>query len=374
MIKSVEQIMKTIFSQPTAPFRENWVLNSIELELKSLRVPYFIDRWGNIIAGVSGPKTLKTSHRVALLAHTDHPGFHIEKKLGENLYLAQWFGGFPPKIFKAPVAIYNPQFPGERALGSIVSRKFSKKTAFQIKLKEKSPFPINENCFGAFAYSGFTKIKSRVHTRAADDLSGVTIILSTFARLKAYEKKNMLGIFTRAEEVGFRGTLGIIYEKLLGKENSIISLEASRQLEGARIGQGPVIRLGDRKTLFDSFVTSRLDEAALVLMKKQKKFKVQRRIMNGGTCEATPFNLHNIKASGIAVPLGNYHNQRTDGRPGPEFIDLRDVERAVELCVEFYRQTAKKVDPIKVYMKKMASGFKADKKYFQKKVSFKNGF
>ena len=143
---------------------------------------------------------------------------------------------------------------------------------------------------------------------------------------------------------------------------------------GARIGQGPVIRLGDRKTLFDSIVTSRLDEAAATLIRKEKNFKVQRRIMNGGTCEATPFNLHQIKASGIAIPLGNYHNQRPDGKPGAEFIDLRDVERAVQLCVEFFRQSAKNIDPIKDYMKKMASGFESDKKYFQQKVSFKNGF
>jgi putative aminopeptidase FrvX len=373
-VKSVEQIMKNVFSQPTAPFRENWVLNSIEKELKNLRVPYFKDRWGNIIAGVTGPKTLKTSRRVALLAHTDHPGFHIVSKIKENLFQAQWHGGFPPKTFKAKVSIHNPQFPGKRALGSIVSKKFSKKAIFQIKLKGRSHFPINQDCFGAFAYPGFSKSKSRVHTRAADDLSGVTIILSTFARLKTNEKKNMLGIFTRAEEVGFKGTLGIIYENLLGKENSVISLEASRQLVGARIGQGPVIRLGDKKTLFDSIVTSRLDEAAAVLIKKQKNFKVQRRIMNGGTCEATPFNLHNIKASGIAVPLGNYHNQRPDGKPGPEFIDLHDVEKAVQLCVEFYRQASRNVDPIKDYMKNMASGFKSYKKYFQQKVSFKNGF
>src|SRR5439155_1273907 len=102
--------------------------------------------------------------------------------------------------------------------------------------------------------------------------------------------------------VGFRGALGIIYGKVFGSQSSVISLEASRQLPGARIGQGPVIRLGDKRTLFDSAVTSRLDLAAAHLQKRNKKFAVQRRIMNGGTCEATPFNLHGTPASGLAVP------------------------------------------------------------------------
>ena len=89
--------------------------------------------------------------------------------------------------------------------------------------------------------------------------------------------------------------------------------------------------------------------------------------MNGGTCEATPFNLHHIKASGIAVPLGNYHNQRPNGKPGPEFIDIRDVERAVALCVEFYRQSAKNIDPIKDLWRKWPRDLKRTKNIFNRK-------
>ena len=130
-MQSVEQIMKNIFSQPTAPFRENWVLNSIEMELKNLRVPFFKDHWGNIIAGVKGPKSLKNSKRVALFTHTDHPGFHIEKKLKENLYQARWFGGFPPKTFKSSMAIYNPNFLGKGPSELSLQRNFQRKPFFK---------------------------------------------------------------------------------------------------------------------------------------------------------------------------------------------------------------------------------------------------
>src|ERR1700683_5296103 len=123
-MKSVEQILKEVFSQPTAPFRENWVLNYIENELKKLRVPYFIDRWGNIVAGVREPKVLKKSKKVVLIAHTDHPGFHIIKKMGSQRFQARWLGGCPPKIQGAAVAVYHPRFPGLKISGKIISKKF----------------------------------------------------------------------------------------------------------------------------------------------------------------------------------------------------------------------------------------------------------
>jgi putative aminopeptidase FrvX len=364
-----ENIIKGVFSHPTAPFRENWVLNHIEIELKKLRVPFFRDKWGNIIAGARGPLDLKKSQGVVLIAHTDHPGFHILKQIKPYTYRAQWLGGYPPKTKGAKVAIYHPYFPKLKISGTIISKKFSgpKKNIFTIETKETS-FPLDDNCFGAFDFPGYKRKGFRIQTRAADDLAGVAIILGTFARLKSKDRKNMIGLFTRAEEVGFRGALGFLYQNLLSQKHSAISLEASRTLEGARIGLGPVIRLGDRKTLFDSAVTLRLDEAAAALQKK-KKFSVQRRIMNGGTCEATAFNLHGIPCSGLAIPLGNYHNQRPNGKSGAEFIDIRDVERAIELCTEFYKRFSKN-NPVAIYKKSLAKGFRSDAKYFKKKIEF----
>jgi endoglucanase len=366
-------IMKGVLSCPTAPFRENWVLGFVEKELTQMKVPYFRDDLGNIIAGVKNKKALKKSSRVALLAHTDHPGFHILKAAGTKVFLAQWFGGHPPKTKNASVAIYNPKIPNQKASGKIISAKFfgKSKNLFKIKIVS-SPFEISKECFGAFAYPGFSLRKKRIFTRAADDLAGVTIILGTLKGLSKNQRRQALGIFTRAEEVGFRGTLGIIYNNILGKQNSVISLEASRQLPGARIGLGPVIRLGDKRTLFDSTVTAILDSAAETLTKNKKSFKVQRRIMNGGTCEATPFNLHHIKSAGLAVPLGNYHNQRGTGHPGPEYVDFRDVQGAVDLCIEFYKQRSKKIDPIKDFLGKMKKGYNSDKKYFREKIRFEN--
>jgi endoglucanase len=369
-MRSVEDVLKMIFSNPTAPYREQWVLQCVKDELEWMRVPYFEDAWGNVIAGARNARELKHSRKVGLMAHTDHPGFHLLNRRGSKTWTAKWLGGCPPKIHRARLAIYHPLHPKKVVRGRVASTKLNSKGEFRVEVAKDAGVPLDSTCFGAFDYPGYLSRKQRIVTRAADDLAGVVIILATMARLNKKQRKNMLGVFTRAEEVGFRGALGVIYKNVLGSANSVISLEASRQLPGARLGQGPVIRLGDKRTLFDSFITARLDEAAAVIRKRSPKFKVQRRIMNGGTCEATPFNLHRIKASGLAVPLGNYHNQRPNGKPGPEFIDLRDVEGAVRLCVEFFKQTAINVDPVGAFIVKLKRDFKKDAPMLKKRVKF----
>jgi endoglucanase len=66
----------------------------------------------------------------------------------------------------------------------------------------------------------------------------------------------------------------------------------------------------------------------------------QRRIMDGGTCEATAAMVCGLPAIGISVPLGNYHNEAYEGAPGiaatrgpaPEFVHLDDIDGLLRLC------------------------------------------
>ncbi|MFL6712285.1 MAG: hypothetical protein ACJ8LN_05095, partial [Sulfurifustis sp.] len=68
--------------------------------------------------------------------------------------------------------------------------------------------------------------------------------------------------------------------------------------------------------------------------------KYQRRIMDGGTCEATAATVYGLPAIGISIPLGNYHNQGLEGGPdsrgqngpSPEFVHQDDIDGMVALC------------------------------------------
>ena len=76
--------------------------------------------------------------------------------------------------------------------------------------------------------------------------------------------------------------------------------------------------------------------AAEALGKVEGGFRVQRQLMTGGTCEATAFGQFGYKVTGLAYPLGNYHNATTsipdpDGGVGAEHIRLSDYLGGVAL-------------------------------------------
>jgi len=102
------------------------------------------------------------------------------------------------------------------------------------------------------------------------------------------------------------------------------------------VGNGPVVRLGDRRTVFHPGYLEVLTGVALKELPKRH----QRRIMDGGTCEATAAIAYGFPAIGVSVPLGNYHNEGFEGGPdcrgargpAPEFVHLDDIDGMRKLC------------------------------------------
>ena len=60
--------------------------------------------------------------------------------------------------------------------------------------------------------------------------------------------------------------------------------------------------------------------------------------MSGGTCEASAFTLYGYRTTGIAFPLGNYHNGTPSSGIGPEFIHMQDYWGGIQLITEAVRQ------------------------------------
>src|SRR5439155_145395 len=88
-------------------------------------------------------------------------------------------------------------------------------------------------------------------SRSIDDLMGCAMSLEALRRVAAAKLKvNLTVLLHRAEEVGFMGALDLIEEGAVSKDDSVLSVETSRAMAGARPGKGPVIRLGDKATLF----------------------------------------------------------------------------------------------------------------------------
>ena len=128
----------------------------------------------------------------------------------------------------------------------------------------------------------------------------------------------------------------------LPPDTLVVSLEASRTLPGAEQGSGPVIRVGDAGMTFSADAESVLLRARETLQLQEGGFRVQRQLMSGGVCEASAFALYGYRTTGIAFPLGNYHNGAPDGSIQAEYIHVEDFLGGVQLIVEAAQQMPEK--------------------------------
>ncbi len=371
-------LLTRILSKPTAPFRENWVAQEIISILNEQKIPYFQDDVGNIIAGVKKAKHLKRGFGIGLMAHMDHPGFHIDKKLkSKNQYSATFWGGGPFQgMNSAKVRIYSPHNEKFVAYGKVkeVGEPHPKVEGRPLVIEVAAGTrPLPDYAFGRFDIEAINIVGDEVRTHAADDLVGCVIALGALID-EAKSKKSsghLFAIFTRAEEVGFIGCLALLEEGLIHKNNWIVSLEASRELPEAELGKGPVLRTGDKSFLFDPELAAISWKVAQSLeqetKKSDKQFIFQRRLMSGGTCEATPLSLFGFPAAGLAVPLRNYHNIGKDLKPASEIVSLNDTELARWFCVELARRVATKPD----WRGDMLKEIRRDYKILKKQLRFK---
>ena len=93
-----------------------------------------------------------------------------------------------------------------------------------------------------------------------------------------------------------------------------------------------------------------LHAGAARLQERNPAFKVQRQLMEGGTCEATAFGAQGYACTGIALPLGNYHNM-PDGEGGlaAEFIHRDDLSGAADLLIAAVEATGESLaDPLRL--------------------------
>jgi endoglucanase len=297
--KELLRVARALLEQPTAPFHEEAVRDAIVAQLRGCpHVKVEHDAYGNLIARYR--RGTRARPRLAFAAHMDHPGWVREKK-------GDW-----------------------RFLGSVAER-------FLVNPRKRE--------FGDFAMwdlPAFEFKNGQIHSRACDDLLGCAEIICLFRELEAAEADvHCLGIFTRAEEVGFWGAIQLARTGTLPKNITVFSLETSAPRGGAEIGRGPIVRVGDRLSIFDSAETARLMNAAAA-----NKIPVQRCLLDGGSCEASAYQVYGYRSVAASIGLGNYHNCAPDGTVQCEYVSVEDYANMVRLCVAVVLGPAKS-DPAK---------------------------
>ncbi|HSH29493.1 MAG TPA: hypothetical protein VK971_06255, partial [Thiohalobacter sp.] len=324
MQQQERQRLFELLSIPTAPFREQAIHTHAAARLRDAGIAHFTDPYGNLVVGVDSPvayRRLLRQHSEEpvrlFIAHMDHPGFHGRRWHDDRTLEIAWHGGSPVRHLRnARVWLADAQ--GYVGTGRLQAVKLHEKgyciSRARVRLEgEPERNAPARRLFGGFAFrKPVWSSGARVYTKAADDLVGVHCILETAARLKRAGERPFLGLLTRAEEVGFVGAVAhfeLGWLETRRRSLVCVSLEASRTLPGARIGRGPVVRLGDRRTVFEADAMQLLDELAAHTLKDG----YQRRIMDGGACEATAATAFGLPTVGLTVPLGNYHNEGYEG-------------------------------------------------------------
>ncbi|MEY4787117.1 MAG: hypothetical protein RL692_1011 [Planctomycetota bacterium] len=183
-----------------------------------------------------------------------------------------------------------------------------------------------------------------IETNACDDLAAVAAACAAFDRLMKNKAAVNVGLlFTVAEEVGFIGAIHAAKTKFIPRNARLICLENSRSFpHDSPIGAGPILRVGDRMSVFSPTLTNELSFLFTAHRKKRAGFKWQRKLMAGGGCEATAFAAYGFESTCLCLALGHYHNMSDiDGvlagkRPAKiecEFVSIDDYHGLIEMLI-----------------------------------------
>ena len=322
-------------AQPAVAFHEGGVAQAITAILAEMGLGYSRDGYGNIILRLQGRQT--DVPPLALVAHMDHPGFEAVGTHGD-LLIGDALGGVPASSFSEGVPL-KLLLDGGRRVSAQTAGRHGEEGDRRVLIKLDEVQPVELPCPVVFDLTDFEVEGDLIHMRAADDLAGCAGILAAIASLaETPPPGDVFAVFTRAEEVGLVGARLMAEAGSLPPETLVLSAESSRTLPGAEMGSGPVIRVGDAGYTFSAEAEAALIRARETLGARPEGFKIQRQLMSGGVCEASAFAMYGYRTTGIAFPLGNYHNGAPDGGIQAEFIHRDDFIGGIELMVEAARR------------------------------------
>ena len=304
---------------PTAACHEGQVRSGLLEQLRDLpHVTTKLDEFGNLHASYEHEAAGREPFRV--VAHMDHPAFVVDRTGGaEELHFA---GGVEEKYFAGKTLVFHHEESRE-PLGwaSIMETSFSEEMK---RVKIDRPIPADAT-FAVWDLPKARCTKKLFISPACDDLAQVATVLAVLRRLALSKAKaSFHALFTRAEEIGFAGALAALKTGKPLVHIPTLSLETSQARGFARVNAGPVVRVGDRLSIFDSRITQWLETAFRDLKTKDPKTTWQRLLMGGGTCEASVFHRAGIPTGALCVALNNYHNMGPGNSIRSESISLHD--------------------------------------------------
>jgi putative aminopeptidase FrvX len=338
------KILHELCAVPTAPFAEGQALRFIDDFARARpRLRLSKDRFGNRLLLLPGTSRSSRAARLIFVAHTDHPGFVARRMIKRGIVEADFRGGVLREYVQGAKVRF---FDGEREIPGVVISANSPKDRPPVpnKAHVRVPGEVSPGAAGMFD-QGIGRVRDgKFYCRVCDDLAGAAAALTMLDQLHAARSRPRATVgvlLTRGEEEGFIGALAaVLHPRLLKKSDHIISIECSAMQPSAKQGDGVILRVGDRTSIFNSQLMYWMTREAEALSKGDKTFKHQRALMPGGSCEGTVFDAYKYTTGAACLALGNYHNMdREKKRIGPEYVDVNDWNSMVKLFVRLAQKS-----------------------------------
>ena len=340
-----ERWLKEVTSLPTAAGYEDRVIDWVERWVDARRnLKLRSDKAGNLII----TQTPKSNARpIFITAHMDHPAFVVRKLLSSREVELEFRGGVQDPYFRnARIDIFDCNHrPHRAAITSLNSKSkpFKRvKARFLRTTKSVVPGDIGRWVLREIGHRSIVK-KGILYAPACDDVAAVAAALAALDVLRRRKSAGNVGVLlTRAEEIGFIGAIAACKLRSVSKRARLICLENSRSFAESPIGGGPIVRVGDKASVFSPQLTNRISAIMTLHQQRNPSFKWQRKLMPGGTCEATTFSSYGYESTCLCLPLGNYHNMvdiesvaagRGKARVGAEYISVSDYHGLIQMLV-----------------------------------------
>ena len=346
MRASHRKTLMELLTLPTAPFVEQHIIGYIRRWADTRPdIRLTADRFGNIrLDLVRRPN--RGRRPLVLCAHMDHPGFEAVQMAEPRRLEAAWRGGVRPDYFPGVGVRFHA---GRRWVHGTIKSVTLDDTGLRVQSALIDvPSEVPPGAPGMWDLPDPRAHGDVLKARGCDDVAGVAAILCALDNLhRSARSVKVAALFTRAEEVGFAGAMGACQSEIIPEHSLIVAVETSSELPGVPLGGGPILRVADASAVFTPWLTQWCREVARATATEDRTFRYRCRVMDGGTCESAVYWQAGYEATGLCIPLGNYHNMDvTRGRIASESISLADFAglvrwfEALAISRQPYDQTA----------------------------------
>jgi len=329
--RQVIATLERVASPPTVPYHEWRALDAIAAELHRIGLVPKRDAYGQLSVHLARGSAKRA---LAFVAHTDHPGFELIDVSGTRGH-ARFRGGIDASYFRGPfpLIVHRDGVPeGHRATGRgyVHDPVVPDWSAGRCDIEAERPLAVGD--WAVLDLPPFARRENELFLRSADDLAGCALIISTLEALRDETRPfSVHAVFTRAEEPGLFGARLVAEDGGIPRDAYVVSVEASNS-RYAPAGAGIVVRAGDYHNTFSNEAERYLRVAQERLA--ERGIATQRRLLPGGTCEASAFVRLGWTATGIALPNTGYHNAGADGGLVAEMIRVEDLLSGIALAAE----------------------------------------